>query len=547
MSDLALQVPNYLEQETIANLPPEVTVDEMRGVLMSVFSEGVFNLFGEPLSFDEHAYMLDPLNDCSREQLMCTGRQAGKSTILALKQICIASIVANTGLLHVSPAATNLQQFIEDRVNPFMESPTWRRLYFTEGDKNNMHLKKIGSSKIHYRAVHKNAERCRGITAGVITVDETQGVSTEKHAIISACMTRPKFKMKVDAGTQSTVDSSINVKWERSDQKELAIKCSGCSRWNTLGEKNIGKFFLICSHCGHRINCGKGKDPFLWVPMNKAGKISGYRTPSIGVPDIDWAMMMEWYETWPQRQFYNEVLALPFDVGAKPITEPELRNACREEGHEWAKMFTRTEGSYGHPLVKGRRTFMGIDWGANLGSTTQFCVGMEYAPNKIQVIYYKKCLGYEADPRVQRQIAANLIREFDIKYLCADWGGQYENNKRLQAGFGMGRVHEVMLNSGQREVMHWNKESQFWTASKEQSLSDTFLAIKQKGIMFPMWDEWSPFAKEILNEIMVYNEIRRILEYDHPDDRPDDSLHALNFMFLAYGLCVGKYKAVKPK
>lgn len=507
---------------------------------LSELAEAVFMLDGQPFSTSQYGYMEGPLNDGHPDQLMVMGRQVGKSVILAVKQLLMAATRPHTGLLHVSPAEKNLYQFINDRVDPFLSSPNFRKLFVTKGAKSNMSAKNIGSSTINYRAVHDDAERVRGITAGVVTVDEMQSIATDKLQIIQAVMTRPKFKMQIRAGTQSTRDASVNYYWEKSDMKELAIKCSGCSKWNTLGEKNIGKHFLICSGCGKQINAGR--DPWAWIPMSSNSAISGYRMPSIGVPDIDWTMIMGWYEQFTQRNFYCEVLGLPFDSGSKPITEEKMRRACHEPDGPHPEMSTWWDPK----KIKGRRTFAGIDWGANLGSTTQIVVWVEYEHSKYFCCYAKKFTGYESDPQVQQKIIADVIERYECMYICADWGGQYEANKKLQQKFGMNRYHEVMLNGGQREMMKFNAESQFWTCSKEQSLADLFLMITQCKITYPQWEVTRPFAQEILNEFMEYNPHRLIMEYDHPVDKPDDFLFSCLFASLAVGLSNGKFKpAVK--
>lgn len=511
-------------------LSKKKTYNQRMPIYPSEFCEYYFDLNGKALSLKEYEYLRLPYDDNARKQILVFGRQAGKSTLLAAKMLAIMSMKPLTSALHVSPALQNLTQFNADRLTPFIESPRWRSKYYASFADNNMSRKTLkNGSSINLRAVFTGADRIRGLTAGYVQIDELQDVETDAIEVIESVQVRPEFKMTVMAGTQSHMESSVNHYWELSDQKEFMIVCGGCGRFNELDEDNIGKKGLICRKC--KGDMDPRKDHWEWVITAEEADYSGYRFPQIAIPGIDWREILDKYERFSQKNFYNDILALPHDLSGKPITRAQLRAACIGPNKFLAP------GENG-----GSRTYAGIDWGAGLGSATVLCVMRERSAGKSEVIYAKRYTGYESDPIVQRQLIETAIQQYSCQFICADWGGQYEQNKQLAAVVGPHRFQSVMLTSDQKEIMAYNPKKGFWTASKEQSLSDTFMAIKKLDITFPAWETIRPFAEEILHEFQEYSETSRRTVYDHPPEKPDDFLHALNFAFLARGLSLGKYR-----
>lgn len=496
----------------------------------SRFAEYYFNLGGARYSLDRFPYLRDVYNDNSREQVLVFGRQCMKSSSMCGKLLGLLSMIPHTHALHVSPTEVNRNQFAKDRLEPFMQSPKWREQFYNKQDTDNLYRKELNNdSVIHLRNAYRTAGRARGLTAGYLQFDEVQDILNDSIAVIRECQNVPDFKMTVMAGTQSSVESSINYYWELSDQKEFCLRCNGCSKWNALGERNIGKTSLICASCGRPMHVVT--NPWQWIPQAPGAMISGYRFPQIAFPLQDWDALLLKLKTYSREKVYNEILALPYDGGQKPISRAELMQICCGQ----ARFLEPHE-------TGGWRTFAGIDWGHGMGSTTQIVVLRELQQGKCELIYAHKFDGFESDPIYQRVECLRIAQKYQCQYVCADWGDGREANKILRVELGTNRYFPVYLSGNQKEVMEWKAKDEMFVASREQSLSDLFTCMKRMDITLPEWPVIGELAEEILNVYSKYSVGRRMSVYDHHPERPDDFCHALNFAFLAFGLAMGKYR-----
>jgi hypothetical protein len=500
-------------------------------VLPADFAEFMLELDGEKFSLKNFEHMRAPLNDDRRRIVLNMARQTAKSTLMAIKMLYTVSMLPNFGALHISPTRENLGQFESEKLKPFMLSEMWRRYCYTKNEEDNKSRKTLrNGSRINLRAVHRGPGRVRGITAGYLEVDELQDVLQESIEVAEAVMTVPDFKQLVMAGTQSHLDSATNYYWENSDQKEYLVRCSHCNSWNELDEHNISKTGLICRPCGGAMDVRV--DRCIWHAQNPEHENSGYRFPQIALAKPDWTQIWEVFTGGRTKVLYNEYLALPYDLAGRPISRSEMKAACSGP----ADFYTPQQ-------MDGSRVWMGIDWGGGAKSSTISCIIRERPNMKTEVLHYKNWSGYASDPHYQLDEIPKLVDEYGVEMLCADFGSDYGMNKELRARIGEPKFTVVQaVTSAQREVMHWNQQSRRWTASRTDSLSDVFTAIKRLEITFPQWEVMQPFAQEILNEYQEYSETQRRLDYNHSPEKPDDALQALNFAFLARGVCVGKYR-----
>jgi hypothetical protein len=490
------------------------------------FAEGKFELNGGPYNLDKFPYARVFLNDGARDQVLMFGRQTAKSTSIAAKIISILSLKPYTQCLHVSPTQINRDQFVKDRLEPFMKSAKWRGEYFEDGLTDNFGRKDFkNGSVIHIRNAYHDADRCRGISSGLLSLDEIQDISADSVSVIRECQTFPEFKMTLMAGTPKSMETSLQKYWEISDQKEFSLKCNGCGKWNDpLGERNIGLTGMICASCGKGIHLYT--NPWAWIKGDASKVVSGYRFPQIAFPVLNWKDLLTKLQTASKATFMNEVLAQAYDGGDRPISRPELMACCTGP----AKFLERGE-------LGGWRTVAGIDWGQGMGSHTVIVVLRELPGRKMQLVYAHKFEGFEAsDPNYQREEIEKVIRSYNCELIFADWGNGKTENKMLRGSLGAGKYFPCYLSGNFKDMMQWKPKDDMFVISREQSLTDVFVAIKSQDIVFPEWPVFEPFGQEILNVFTRYAEGRRIMVYDHHPDRPDDSFHAINFAMLAYGM-----------
>jgi hypothetical protein len=64
-----------------------------------------------------------------------------------------------------------------------------------------------------------------------------------------------------------------------------------------------------------------------------------------------------------------------------------------------------------------------------------------------------------------------------------------------------------------------------YTLNRTQVMTEYFQMIKHRKIIFPRWDDWQPYAEDIKNINIEYDEVRNNMKYTNDD--ADDIFHAL--------------------
>jgi hypothetical protein len=82
-------------------------------------------------------------------------------------------------------------------------------------------------------------------------------------------------------------------------------RARGARHWNILGEKNIGKKFLICERCGKQIH--PQHERAQWAAGNANAEYEGYRINQLMVPWRKWDDILADYGKYTRDRFYNEV------------------------------------------------------------------------------------------------------------------------------------------------------------------------------------------------------------------------------------------------
>lgn len=515
-------------------------VDTMGGGLMmpSQFAEEYLELHdGEadgPYRIGDNGFMRQILDGDARHQHVVIARQVGKTTMMGVKSLAFTSLRPGTTIVVISSASDNVGVYEKQKLRPFMMSPKWRAEFYDSKESDNVGFKQLrNGSQIMLRGAYTGGARIRGITGGAIFIDEIQHVERDVVEEAESVMTRSKLKMMMTGGTQSHSESSVNHYWEISDQREWMVKCSHCTRWSdALDVGNIGKHGLICRKCGGALNTAT--DPGQWVITgNRHALVVGHHFPLIALPNHPWDDVLYKLQKFSPRMFSIDVMAKSYDFATKPITRDELIGLCDQNYKRW---LTPEE-------CRGRRCVIGIDWGKGIDSTTQICVLVELSRGKLKVALMRKLTGSDAGPKQTRAIVAQLAEDYAAQIVVADEGGQFEHNPMLLNHFGSDRFQAVMLIHGQKAAIQFAENEMHWVASKTKALERFFLQLKRGTFTLPAWDLFEPFGKEILCEYVEYSENKEDqARYDHPTDKPDDSLHALNFGYIGYLFLTGEFK-----
>jgi len=388
----------------------------------------------------------------------------------------------------------------------------------------------ITGSRFILRSAYTKPDRVRGIPADMLLIDEMAMMISDHIPIMEECLAHSPYKKRLFAGTPLIPEDAMGHYWLESTQNEWAIPCYRHSpvHWNIVGEKHLGTEGLICDKCGNPINPADPKAQ--WVSTAE-GEWVGFRIPQPIVPSADWSEIDYKRRKYPYHQFLNEVLALFCDVGTRPITKEEIMACCSEDIKMIPEVLERYRAMAGHFPV-----YAGIDWGGDVGrSATVLCLGGYFGGHQFKVFYMKKFEGRESDPLVQLKLIEEILRRFHVRYVAADYGFGFVQNATLEQALAPDDVYymQCFYAYNPKHKLVFARGTRRWVLHRSQMMSNLFNIIKTRRIVFPRWQDFKPFADDILNIVSVYEERAHMLRYEHASDRPDDSFHAILYCLLA--------------
>lgn len=486
------------------------------------FVQSLINIDGKPLRFTDRPYIYTIYNSPGKEKLLMAGRQAEKSTTLACNMVCESSIPHNSSL-YVTPTMQQTGVFSRGKIDEiYLTSPKLRRLFYRKGKNISMSEKRLlNFSTMYFRSAYYTADSIRGITARRIYVDEIQDIISDVIPVIDECAGHQPDALFIRAGTPKTNDNLIQKKWDISTQCEWMVKCKKCNHWNTLTTVDIlhpGEPGLFCTRCGTRMYTKYG----VWVSGYPDAYIKGYRLPQIILPEryIDWERLFQKIKDYSTSKLMNEVFGVSWDSGAKPITRAELIACCQEYRNtpEYKPQYLR------YPV------FVGIDWGTGEKSFSVMSAGI-FINDIYRVIFLKRYIGNEAGKERMLADMIKLITQLKSEYIGVDWGFGWGVNQDIRKMVGgRGTVIEFFSSGNLKDFARWDGRKII--LNRTEAMTDIFLRIQRKQIQLPRWEDFEDFAEDFLVIFAEYNEKTRRMQYDHPQDKPDDAFHAVMYGYL---------------
>lgn len=501
----------------------------------------------KPFSFERRRYLKQVYNTPAKRKILMAGRQVEKSTYLGNQ--CLTYSIAHAGFrsLYVSPSNTQTKVFSRDRIKePIDTSEFLQQFTNTKLVANVLEKKFVNRSQITLRFAFLNADRCRGIPADLVIIDEYQDIIMDSVPVIEECASHSAYKLFTYAGTPKSMDNPIEYYFTRySTQNEWVVPCRSCGtpkdrttwHWNILDEDNIGRRGLICDRCRKLIDADD--DDAQWASLNPNPTVDqpleGFRIPQLMVPWVEWGEILHKQKNYPRAKFYNEVLGRSYDSGTRPLTRTDVQNNCNPK----LSMSLRRVKEIAQKYVADVPFFMGLDWGTGENTYTVMCLGayLPFDPEHFTAFYWHRFLGPESEPRRQIEIIKKFAMLFHIKHFGADYGGGFDRNDTLHREYGAAQYHKYQYVGMIKKKIRWEPGLGIprYLLHRSEIMSDVFNAIKRLDVFrFPRWKEFhDPYAIDFLNIFSEYNEVRRVDEYKHAPGMPDDSFHALVMCFLA--------------
>lgn len=462
------------------------------------------------------------------------------STTLANKQVLNNVLTDNYSTLFVTPSMDQTQRFSSTRLDKTLrKSPYIYKHYYKYGPRKNVYEKHLTNGSVMWLSyAGDSADRIRGISAEEVFIDEIQDVLRDNIPVIEEVMSHAERPQSTYTGTPKSKENTIETYWENSTQHEWVVKCTGCNKYNILGWENIGKTGPICSGCGKDIYpLQHGQWTWMQDP-EEVGRF-GFRITQLMVPWIiqnedKWqGLLFKIENEYSRKEVNNEILGLPYSAVDQPITKKELRE-CVHNFH----IKEEPERKYIQ-----NPTFAGIDIGSGdageLGddATSYTCLTIAYrmSDGTWEVPFMKRYEGMEADEEYALKDMIQWIRTYKVNMIGIDWGLSGFHRSKLRNTFGQNKVLPMFYRRRLKERWKWDDKAIKLTVSRPETMTELFNKIKEAKIRFPKWEDTSHLLQDFLNVHMEVDSRDRI-SFTHPDDKPDDLVHATNYARIAGAL-----------
>lgn len=495
-----------------------------------------------PIDFSERRYLEKPYNTGRKKILLFTSRQTEKSTTVGNKMIALSNMRSRYNSLFVSPSAMQTMVFSKTRIDdivamsPMLKAATHGGLVW-----NLLEKTWLNNSKIYLRYAYLNADRIRGLSVNAIFADEVQDLLRDVMPVIEETSSHNQNRVFVYSGTPKTFDNTIHSYWEDSStQAEWVIPCErhGTPKrpetwhWNVLGLKNLGKTGPVCSKCGAAIN--PEHPAARWVEMNPGAEFQGFRVSRLMVPwyfknPEEWASILDAQRRYTTAKFMNEVMALSYDSGSKPLSRANMIMACDDRYLMNEDEVAELRNTY--PL------YVGLDWGSG-GEGNAYTVltagGYCRDDHSYQIVFAKRFEGALADPLETMREVFRLISRFRPVRIGSDYGMGLYQNKLLTAKFGPKRVAVFMYAPRYKTKVAFEPKLGRFMVYRSPILSDYFTAIKQLKVRFPAWEVFrDPFAKDFTSITSEYSATQRLEVFNKTRTATDDTTHSSLYSLLA--------------
>jgi hypothetical protein len=243
-----------------------------------------------------------------------------------------------------------------------------------------------------------------------------------------------------------------------------------------------------------------------------------------------------------RRQYFNECLGLPYDVGQLVLTKDDMLAACEGE----AAVTPETMGPYHQHFVVA-----GVDHGTGEyspsrmsaqrkrpASFTAVAFGAFFPDGIFRIIKIVRFTGDAANLAFQPEIIDRMMRQYGIRWVMSDWGFGAQTNASLISKHGWKRMDdgvgpllmECQYHGGTTPVA-WNPAAFRFMISRNWAIEKAVDAIKARRVRFFRREQMEAFLSDFTSMYTEYDATFNRLRYDHT--LPDDCFQAVIYCYMA--------------
>ena len=547
---------------------------------------------GQPWRLNDMPFFIPIYNGEVEKIVLLTSRQSTKTTYLRNIAGLRSMDFKGNAALYIAPTNNQVGDFSRKKLDRIFDyTPELRNLFIRKNCTWNVLLKEFSTrATITLRSTGgaQGADRVRGNTANDIYLDEFQNLLEEDIPVIEECAATfdgkdgRKKAFYVYTGTPLSSQNPLQRQYHMSRQWQWHMQCPHCSiaapdgtlskGWQRpigLEHLDTRKDFLFCTNCGRNLYRKRGTPkkfdpeeyddiygrnlPFgRWCSHNPNGVFDGYRVVRLMMPWSRWRTKMgdgilDRMESWPERQFKNEVMALPHDSGTMPITERVVRALSTDyrlpQTDEQVRKIAEEH--------RGHIKYAGLDWAmefkkagkkGSVDTTASYTIFSVYAlvGQKLKLIFAHRFIGVGSnDGDYIRERVRDWMNLFEVKRIGCDYGVGYHNDLWLMKQFGPNKVSIFRYKQGaQNSQSVFDRNSMVWNVPRTRTLDQLCLDLAQGKFILPKYEEAKTYTDDWLRLTIEISEATRSVQYGRLGT--DDFAHCTNYANLAKRLDFGE-------
>lgn len=483
-------------------------------------------------------------------------RQIAKSTALICRQIIKAKIFSHHLSMYVVPHPEHKKTY-GNRFREMERDCPYVDLSGNNGGlRNNLFFKEYkNQSQTNIVNCLTDTSQARSKTTDELVYDEYQLMDIDMEGDIEQCQSVSKMPMTLYAGTSTSVDSPLEFRYQQGSQAHWMVKSPNGKDWLDFGDpelmmKMIKPDGVTCPYTNQIVDVTNGFFEHQFADRAKANRVSCH-VPQLIIPDkvsdpLEWGKIYKCFEEYPQKKFYEEILGIPTEEGAREITQKDLQNICVLPSQE--EIFEKVKSGYYKILVSG------CDWGGSddiqdktdrLSYTAHAILGIG-PKDVIDILMIKQYQGMNFFETAHRILADH--RKYGCSAMAADAGVGMAYNTLMDMGMGSGSFYAMSYSGNIHDLIKAPAAAanNRLTINRTDTLSQLYMSIKEgpEKIRCYKWEQAHDRLMNFLNQrrVLIDNPNGQSrFYYRRPPTKVDDELHAVNFGYVMMRLLTGQH------
>lgn len=306
---------------------------------------------GDPFTFRDHVYQIEPMTVFHRRVSLKKSRQVG-GTLLFMFKLLWAMVVGKipVGAVTVFPNKDKLGDFVETRWDPLlMHNAHFLGRHMRSTD--NKHNKKIHDAMLMFRGgrltqkiagVAEDSASLRSDPQDGAVLDEYDLIATKAMEIVRDGSLHSTIKFEWKLSNPTVPGYGIDAEFEAGDQRYWMSPCPACNEWwaieyefpQIMRRRADGSAIVACLKCGGALDVNQGE----WVARHpdRTKDHMSYQMGQLIRPQVGGTVthLLDAYEHPPENDLAG-VMRFKFgrayiDAALGLSTEDVLRSCTRE-------------------------------------------------------------------------------------------------------------------------------------------------------------------------------------------------------------------------